>query len=94
MFTNMHTIIPEQELGSYKIEHFELDKKDIYALRMGALFTRTASEYRTAKTGRYVKLTQGKGALKTIWMSDMQMERDTNSDLIKNAHGHVLGAGS
>jgi predicted membrane-bound spermidine synthase len=78
----MTGVIPEGEVGIAKAEHFDIseDQSRMSALRDGLPYV---------PAGRYARLLM-KGE---IMMSDTEMERRTNLEIVHRAHGRVLIAG-
>lgn len=77
MYEKMSEILQEKTVGDFAIEHFEVSEHDLYARLHGI------------ESGEYVKLTQNGNVV----MSDTQMEKETNADFVRNAHGDVLIGG-
>lgn len=77
MYEKMSEILQEKTVGDFAIEHFEVSEHDLYA-RLHGIESRV-----------YVKLTQNGNVV----MSDTQMEKETNADFVRSAHGDVLIGG-
>lgn len=77
MYEKMSEILQEKIVGDFAIEHFEVSEHDFYARLYGI------------ESGEYVKLTQNGNVI----MSDTQMEKETNADFVRSAHGDVLIGG-
>lgn len=84
----MWKLLPENQIGEFKICHVEIDQEYIKLLLLRDA-ANGREEYRDIKPGKYVKLCKN-GA---VIMSDTHMEYHTNSEFIQQAHGHVLIAG-
>jgi predicted membrane-bound spermidine synthase len=80
MFEEMHKIVKEGKCGVAEISHFEVDKD---ASRWSMLRAAMGRE------GKYVKL-KINGSL---YMSDTQMEKRSNTGFVRSANGKVLIAG-
>lgn len=88
-FTPMVGVIPEGERDGWLVEHFEIDHATAaYENAMAGLRRRGAERI---VAGSYCRLYRP-GSL-DITMSDTPMERRTNMDLIRHAHGDVLITG-
>lgn len=85
MWKSVIDYIPEGQSGNVKIEHFEVTKEASSFTRMRAIFNR--SEY--VPEGKYARLVIDG----SVVMSDTDMEKRSNSHVIRNAHGNVLIAG-
>ena len=77
MYYNMAEILEDRKLGDFELSHFEIKKNDMYAILHGIL------------CGKFIRLTH-RGS---IVMSDTEMEKRTNSEFVRNAHGKVLIGG-
>ena len=77
MYKNMEKILKEGKNGDFEITKFEIEEGDLYAMLKGI------------PKGKYVKLTR-KGE---VVMSDTPMEKETNEEFVKKAHGKVLIGG-
>jgi len=86
MYTDMHTIIKPAVSGKFEIKHFDITEKDIKNINP---FSFGASEFRTLKPGKYVKLVSDKEVI----MSDTNMEKETNMTFLEKSKGDVLIAG-
>lgn len=80
-FPSIPTIVPEGIHGVAAVEHFEVD-------RNAAMLT-TIRRGEFVPPGTYARL-RVKGQL---MMSDTPMERKTNAEFVRKAHGNVLVAG-
>ena len=88
------TEIPEQELGEWKIEKFEITQEGAASYNLSLLFE--GYGYRAVHPGHYTRLGKpnpegriGAG----IWMSDTPAELNDHYEAAKNAYGHCLIAG-
>ena len=86
-FLRMVDIVPEGTSGKWCVKHFMINGAIASMLALRALINNRPLEY--TPEGKYAKLAYGK----QLVMSDAQMERITNYDIIKNAKGRVLIAG-
>lgn len=77
MYKQMSDILSERKCGEYCIKHFEIKPDNLYAMLKGI------------SPGKYVKLVN-RGE---IVMSDTGMERRTNEEFVRKAHGNVLIGG-
>jgi hypothetical protein len=77
MYENMSDILHERKVGDYLLEKFTIGQEDLYAIVRGIL------------PGNYIRLTH-RGE---VVMSDTGMEKRTNANFVKNAHGNVLIGG-
>lgn len=85
------TLIKPGRVGTAVVEHFEVPKQDadFFNLRMAI----GGDRFGAVKPGRYARLhIQGVTAV-TPMMSDTQMERRTNHDVVRHANGRVLIGG-
>lgn len=82
-FESMVKVIPEGQHGIARVEHFEVPK---HASMMTAINMRRDS---FVPEGKYARLYVGN----TLFMSDTDMEKRTNYEVVHRAHGHVLIAG-
>ena len=78
MYKNMAQILKPTEIGDFKLSTFEVKEDDFYArFRYGI------------PVGKYVRLTHHR----EVVMSNTPMEKRTNYDFIRKAHGNVLIGG-
>lgn len=81
-FPQMCKVVPEGEKGLARVRHFEISEFDA---GMSAIRDR----WMRVDPGKYARLTvDGR-----LFMSDTRMERITNGDFVRQAHGRVLIAG-
>lgn len=90
-FVEMAPIIPEDEVGAVAVKHMVVSDETASLQRLGGLFSGKGGEWRDFESGTYCKLVNKEK--QTIEMSDTPMERRTNLDFIRNAHGDVLIGG-
>ena len=88
----MHTVLPQADVGDFRISHFEVTADAIDKWR--EYFTRTGNltglkQYESLQPGIYVRLTSSY----TGWMDDSHYERQTNEAFLQAAFGDVLIAG-
>ena len=84
-FTPMIDVVPQGSCGNARIEHYEVTAAD-------SMFTSIRSIQHPdayVPPGKYCRLMVNGG----LMMSDTRMERITNFELLRNAHGHVFIAG-
>ena len=81
VFVSMTEVIPPSQVGSARVEHFDVSKdaSSMTAFRPGEF----------VPPGRYARLYVNG----TMYMSDTPMERRTNYEVVRYAHGDVLIAG-
>lgn len=78
MYKNMPSILKDGQVGDFKLQHYEISDNDFYAIvRCGI------------PSGIYVRLINRGECV----MSDTPMEKETNRDFVRNAHGNVLIGG-
>ena len=92
MFPSMREIIPEGESGEYRIEHFEITPKEAEREEMRSIYNRNYLG-RMTRPGKFCRLIRGEGWSRDVLMSDTHAERNTNREVVKASHGHVLIAG-
>jgi spermidine synthase len=86
-FKRMVFVLPEGQVGSARIEHYEITEK--MAGLNNAIAAGKGRRFETVDPGRHVRLMIGE----SLVMSDTQMERWTNGTVVKEAKGDVLIAG-
>jgi len=87
----MHKIIPEGEVGKFKIVYNIATEEDVRFMKVKTIFNpHRYKEYFDFIPGTYTKLVWDN---KEIVMSDTPMEIRTNSEFINNANGSVLIGG-
>lgn len=78
MYKNMSSILKDGRVGDFELQHYEISDNNFYAIvRCGI------------PPGRYVRLINRCDCV----MSDTPMEKETNRDFVRNAHGNVLIGG-
>lgn len=77
MYRNMAEILEDRKVGDFELSHFEIGKDDMHAILHGIT------------CGKFIRLTH-RGS---VVMSDTEMEKQTNSAFVRNAHGKVLIGG-
>ena len=77
MYANMAEILKDGKTGDFELSHFEIGENNLYAMFHGI------------PCGKFVRLTH-KGQ---VVMSDTDMEKRTNANFVRNAHGKVLVGG-
>lgn len=77
MYANMAEILKDGKIGDFELSHFEIGENDLYA------------QFHNIPRGKYVRLTRGFDVV----MSDTDMEKWTNANFVRNAHGKVLIGG-
>ncbi len=87
MFENMAEIIPEGKEGDAEIVHFQVSEDDARATALRALLHGDGDEI--VHPGRYCKLKIGD----SLVMTDTEMERRSNLEIVTQARGNVLIAG-
>ena len=86
-FPRMVEKIPAGEIGSAKVKHFQISESQSEFCKLRALLNHRATEY--ISPGEYARLLIHGG----VMMTDTDMEKATNLELIKQARGHVLVGG-
>lgn len=90
-YVDLTTILPPSQLGTLTVEHRSITKHDADLHAMRSAFAYGGSRHDTAPEADVpfvVLLERG-----TVWMSDVPMERGTNRDFVRQAHGDVLIGG-
>lgn len=77
MYKNMAEILKDGKVGDYELSHFEIGKDNMYAILHGI------------PCGKFIRLTHRR----SVVMSDTEMEKRTNLEFARNAHGKVLIGG-
>lgn len=78
MYKNMPSILKDGQVGDFKLQHYDISDNNFYAIvRCGI------------PPGRYIRLINRCDCV----MSDTPMEKETNRDFVRNAHGNVLIGG-
>lgn len=77
MYANMCEILKDGKVGDFELSHFEIGENDLYA------------RLHHIPCGKFVRLLH-KG---DVVMSDTYMEKRTNANFVRNAHGKVLIGG-
>ena len=85
-FPRMAEIVPEEQRGIARIEHFKITEHEARFSRLRAAIGHS-DEW--VDEGRYAKLTVGGGLV----MTDTDMERNSNRAVVQAARGQVLVAG-
>lgn len=83
----MVEVVPEKQVGIAKVEHFEVSEAEASLSRIRTMATRGRELPVTA--GKFARLFVGK----ELVMTDTDMERSSNAELIRRARGNVLIAG-
>lgn len=78
MYKDMSLILKDGQVGDFKLQHYDISDNNFYAIvRCGI------------PPGRYIRLLNRCDCV----MSDTPMEKETNRDFVRNAHGNVLIGG-
>lgn len=77
MYANMTEILKDGKSGNFELSHFEIGENNLYAL------------FHRIPCGKYIRLLH-KGE---VVMSNTDMEKWTNANFVRNAHGKVLIGG-
>lgn len=78
MYKDMSLILKDGQAGDFKLQHYDISDNNFYAVvRCGI------------PPGRYIRLINRCDCV----MSDTPMEKETNRDFVRNAHGNVLIGG-
>ena len=92
-FMPMHAFIPEGESGDWEVKHFETDKEEAHNRWLMAAM-KGNYEYFDLEEGLYVRLvSHGTSWGNMTQMTDTPMERRTNMEFMRKAHGDVLIGG-
>lgn len=87
-FPSIPEVLPEGQCGIAKVQHFEVSKADSDFTSIRAMFSSGGrGEY--VPPGKYAQLFVGR----ELMMSDTSMERQSNREVVRQAHGHVFIAG-
>lgn len=77
MYANMEAILKDGKSGDFELSHFEIGENNLHAMLHGI------------PCGKFVRLLH-RGE---VIMSDTDMEKRTNANFVRNAHGKVLIGG-
>lgn len=77
MYANMAEILKDGKTGDFELSHFEIGENNLYAMFHGI------------PCGKFVRLVHNG----SVVMSDTDMEKRTNANFVRNAHGKVLIGG-
>ena len=77
MYANMAEILKDGKTGDFELSHFEIGENNLYAMFHGI------------PCGKFVRLRHNG----SVVMSDTEMEKRTNANFVRNAHGNVLIGG-
>lgn len=86
-FAKMAHVVPEGQVGKARIEHYEITEKE--ASFNNAMAAIRGRRFEMIDAGRHARLI----VVGSLVMSDTQMERWTNSEIVRKAKGSVLIAG-
>lgn len=86
-FVDMHTLIPEGEVGTARTSYIQLSKEDVFIDNLHNIFNGFSQG--VVEPGKYTRLHVNG----TLYMSDTPMERQSNSWFVSRANGRVLIAG-
>lgn len=78
MYKNMPSILKDGQVGDFKLQHYEISDNNFYAIVHCGI-----------PPGTYIRLINRCDCV----MSDTPMEKETNRDFVRNAHGNVLIGG-
>lgn len=78
MYKDMSSILKDGQVGDFKLQHYEISDNNFYAIVCLGI-----------SPGEYVRLVSRRECV----MSDTPMEKKTNEDFVRNAHGNVLIGG-
>jgi spermidine synthase len=87
MFPSIPEVLPEGQLGLATIRHFEVSEADSRFTALRGMIGGRRDDY--VAPGRYAQLLVGR----TLMMSDTQMERRSNYEVVRQARGHVFISG-
>lgn len=90
-FIPMHAFIPEGVSGTWEIKHKDVDEEEARNLWLMNLY-KGNRDYYDAEAGLYVQLINN-NAFSKLQMGDAPMERRTNLEFMRKAHGDVLIGG-
>lgn len=91
-FVDMYTVLPEADIGDYRISHYEVTADGLQKWREYWTRTGNAAALKLAEPlqpGTYARLTSSY----TGWMDDTHYERQTNEAFLHAAFGDVLICG-
>lgn len=77
MYKDMTEILRDKKVGDFELSHFEIGEHDLYAM------------LHHIPTGKFVRLTHRVECV----MSNTEMEKRTNAEFVRKAHGNVLIGG-
>ena len=77
MYANMAEILKDGKTGDFELSHFEIGENNLYSMFHGI------------PCGKFVRLLHNG----SVVMSDTDMEKRTNANFVRNAHGNVLIGG-
>ena len=88
LYQKMWEVIPESNVGDYRVENFTISKEEAELYSTMATYNR---DYlgRMLRAGKFCRLM----CKSEVLMSDTDAERSTNYEVIRAAHGEVLIAG-
>ncbi len=86
-YENMVTVVPEGQMGPVQIQHFEVSEATAQMSAVRAMIQRNPQLM--VDPGRYCKLLVNR----EVMMTDTNMERRSNSEVVFRARGDVLIAG-
>jgi len=86
MFPSIPTVLPEGQLGLAKVTHFEITPEES---RFTALRGMAGRRDEYVPPGKYARLVVGR----TLMMTDTQMERRSNYEVVQQSRGHVFISG-
>lgn len=91
-FPFMQSVLPEGESGDVSISHFTISEKAADSYNLSIAFT-PGTGLQRVEPGKYVRMHVGERVVDNLMMSDTPMERRTNWEVRREAHGRVLIAG-
>ena len=86
-FPRMPDILPEGQLGIAKVDHFEISEQASSFSGLRAVIQGRRDDF--VPPGKYARLIVGR----ELMMTDTQMERRSNYEVVRRARGHVFIAG-
>ena len=92
-FMPMHAFIPEGESGDWEVLHFETTEADAMFQQARGLMSFGPREYYDLEAGLYIRLIDNSQTWSKTQMTDTPMERRTNLEFMRKAHGDILLGG-
>lgn len=91
-FPLMQSVLKPGKCGDASVTHFTVTEKDADSFNLSLIFS-AGSRGQQIDPGKYVRLHVGGSTVDNLMMSDTPMERRSNWEIRRAAHGRVLIAG-